>query len=310
MKKIGIVRGMIAGALMSAYVGGAAAQLVCPSPRECEPNYPTAQPIAAGADGKMVVNGRIGALSGAAISDQDLYSFYARKGEVLDIDIDDGIKFGTGRSVQTTLTVLGPSPAFRVERQAMMSTLSEIDEGSVSIFDPYISQFKVPADGIYVVGVTGASQTLMHGGQWTGSISPFNGNGNYTLIISVTPALEELLLINIQVKPGSGEFAPINLKSKGSIPVALISSDDFEALKVDRDSLTFGATGDESSLRKCAWEGEDVGGDSKLDLVCHFENQKTGFGPDNLDGTLKGTIDGKPFKGSGALKVIPAKKDK
>ena len=296
--------------MLAAYGAGAIAQVCPPLPQECEFNYPTAQAVAAGADGKIVIKGVIGVMFGTAMPDQDLFSFYARKGEVLDVDIDDGIKLGTGRSVQTILTVLGPAPAFRVERQAMMSLEPQPEEGSVNIFDPYISQFKVPADGIYVVGVTGANQTLLDGGKVQGFISSFNGNGSYTLIVSVTPAQVELQLINIQVKPGSGEFAPINLKSRGSIPVALISSDEFDALKVDRDSLTFGATGDETSLRKCGWEGENVGGDSKLDLVCHFENQKTDFGPDNLEGILKGTIDGKPFEGRGALKVIPAKKEK
>lgn len=293
MKKIGIVRCMIVGALVSAYVGSAAAQAI----NEIEPNYPAAQPVAFGADGRVVVNGVIGVMFGPAMSDQDLFSFYARKGDVLDVDIDNGIKIpGTpGRSVQTILTVLGPGPAYRVRRQSTIVPFS----------DPHIELFKVPEDGIYIVGVTGNAQTLGDGGVVQGFISSFNGNGNYTLIISMTSS--PVLPISIEVKPGSGEFAPINLKARGSIPVALLTDDDFDALKADRGSITFGATGDEHSLRRCGWEGEDVNGDTRLDLVCHFENQKTGFGPDHLEGVLKGTIDGKPFEGRGALKVLPAK---
>jgi hypothetical protein len=302
MKKIGIVRCMIVGALMSAYAAGAAAQAI----NEIEPNYPFAQPVAFGADGRVVIKGILGVMFGAAIPDQDLFSFHANEGDLLDIDIDNGVKFGTGRSVRTVLNVLGPGPEFKVARQAAkMTELSELDEGSVSPFDPYIEKFRVPKSGIYVVGVTGYDQVLLDGGTPYGSVTQ---NGDYTLIISAVAAAVQQ--INIEVKPGSGEFAPINLKSKGSIPVALISSDDFDALKVDRDSLTFGATGDENSLRKCGWEGEDVGGDSKLDLVCHFDNQATKFGSEDLEGVLKGTINGKPFEGRGVLKVLPAKKPK
>lgn len=305
MKKIGIVRCMIVGALMSAYAAGAAAQAV----NEIEPNYPVAQSLTLGADGKMVVNGVIGVMFGAAVNDQDLYSFYAREGDVLDIDIDNGWKFGTpGRSVDTVLTLFGPGPTYMVER---MSTLGAVDEGSVSIFDPYIARFRASASGTYIVGVTGSPQYLLDGGGWSGFPTQ---NGDYTLIISGASAEAAAPLvqqINIEIKPGSREFAAINpnfLKSKGNIPVALLSSDEFDALKVDRDSLTFGAKGDETSRKNCAPDGRDVNGDGRLDLVCHFENQLAGFGENDLEGVLKGTVDGNPFEGRSVLKVIPATK--
>lgn len=99
----------------------------------------------------------------------------------------------------------------------------------------------------------------------------------------------------------------LDLKSKGNIPVALLSKDGFDALKVDRGSLTFGAKGNENSLRNCAWEGEYVNANDKLrDLVCHFDRQAANFGPEDLEGVLNGTIDGKPFEGRSVLKVLPA----
>ncbi|MEX2199636.1 MAG: PPC domain-containing protein [Burkholderiales bacterium] len=306
MKKIGIVRCMIVGALMSAYAAGAAAQAI---EQDADNNYPKAQPLERGADGTMSVKGVIGVSEFflPIVDDVDLYSFFASEGDVLQIDIDGGIKsstmFGAPRSVDTTLTILGPDPEY-LQRREQATCLAGTDPGSVSPLDPCILNFRVEKSGIYIVAVTANPARVFDGGHVSGSAG---SNGEYLLIVSGASefvAALELKVITIEIKPGSRQFAPINLKSKGSLPVALISSGDFDALKVDRDSLRFGATGDEDSLRKCGWEGENVGGDSKLDLVCHFETQAAEFGPDHTEGVLKGTIDGKPFEGRGVLKVL------
>ena len=62
--------------------------------------------------------------------------------------------------------------------------------------------------------------------------------------------------IDIDIKPGS-HHNTINPKSKGKIPVAILSTEDFDApSKVDRDSLTFGSTGEEDSLAFCNRKGK------------------------------------------------------
>lgn len=320
MRKAGIVHCVIVGALMSVFAAGAAAQAI---EQDADNNYPKAQPLERGVDGTMRVTGVIGVSEFylPPIEDVDLYSFYAREGDVLEIDIDGGIKsntmFGAPRSVDTFLTILGPEAAYPVLRQAS-TCLAGVDLGSVSALDPCILNFRVPADGIYIVAVTGEGTIVLDGGHPYGTT---NSNGEYMLIVSgasempvapppapPAPPAPLVQVINIDIKPGSRVFAPVNPKSKGNIPVALLSNEGFEPLNVDRNSLTFGATGGENSLRKCAWEGQHVNTDDKLDLVCHFETEKTGFGPDNTEGVLKGTIGGKPFVGYGALKILPAPK--
>lgn len=323
MNKTSAIRSLILGVLLTAYGASAAAQAIqeCSAPPEGgDCNYPNAQPLIRGADGTMSVKGVIGVSEfwATAVQDVDLYSFYAREGDVLTIDIDGGIKnstlFGAPRSVDTTLTVLGPSPEYAVLRQSL-TCLAGVYGASVSSKDPCILNFRVEKDGIYVVAVTGDPVIVIDGGNIVGDMP--SSNGEYLLIVTgasdmpapaPTPAAQVVQVINIDIKPGSRLFAPINPKSKGNIPVALLSNAEFDALKVDRNSLTFGATGDENSLRKCGWEGEDVNGDGRLDLVCHFQTEMTGFGPEHGDGVLKGTIDGKPFEGSGALKILPAAK--
>ena len=112
-------------------------------------------------------------------------------------------------------------------------------------------------------------------------------------------------VVRIDIKPGSFPNV-INLKSKGKIPVAILSSSSFDAPSlVDTSSLTFGRTGDETSLAFCNASPEDVNGDGRLDLVCHFETQKAGFQAGNTLGTLKGrTTDGGLIIGTDSVRVI------
>jgi hypothetical protein len=111
--------------------------------------------------------------------------------------------------------------------------------------------------------------------------------------------------VNIDLKPGS-QSNPINLKSIGKIPVAILSTADFNALsQVDRASLTFGRTGEEHSLASCNKGGEDVNGDGWLDLVCQFKTQSSGFQIGNTEGILKGlTVDGLFLEGSDSVRIL------
>jgi hypothetical protein len=80
-------------------------------------------------------------------------------------------------------------------------------------------------------------------------------------------------------------------------------------MNVDTQSPTFGATGAEMSLSHCGRSGEDVNGDGRLDLVCHFENQKAGFEKGDLEGIVRGKMKwGSSFEGRGLLKVVPEKR--
>jgi len=110
--------------------------------------------------------------------------------------------------------------------------------------------------------------------------------------------------VSIDIKPGS-DTNPINIKSKGKTPVAILSTEDFDAPSmVDTSSLAFGKTGDESSLAFCDDDPEDVNEDGLLDLVCLFNTRKTGFQLGDLKGILKGkTVDDIPLEGSDVVRI-------
>lgn len=126
-----------------------------------------------------------------------------------------------------------------------------------------------------------------------------NGQGN-SPIIAEPPTMD----VYIDVAPGSAANM-INLKST-SVPVAILSSEGFNALtEVDRSSLTFGKTGNESSFISCLKGGRDVNLDGRLDLVCNFRVRLTGLIVGDAVAILKGsTVAGLPFEASDSVMVI------
>jgi hypothetical protein len=96
------------------------------------------------------------------------------------------------------------------------------------------------------------------------------------------------------------QLPTIDLREEDDVEVAILSSNVFDAtLRVDSNSLTFGRTGDERSLRSCERYGEDINGDGIPDLVCHFRIGIVGFQPTDALAILRGrTVDGTPIEGN------------
>jgi hypothetical protein len=114
--------------------------------------------------------------------------------------------------------------------------------------------------------------------------------------------------ISIEVKPGKREIMPIQSFARGSVPVALLSSAEFDATTVDQGSLKFGKTGNEETWVRCNGGGSDVDGDGRPDLICHFALDKANFAVGDTSGVLTGkTVSGDDFEGRGLLKVLPSK---
>src|SRR6185295_12864210 len=114
----------------------------------------------------------------------------------------------------------------------------------------------------------------------------------------------QTMTVTIAIKPGEDPVT-INSKSKGTIPVAVLSSPLFDAVaQVDQTSLTFGHTGSEKSLAFCSGP-QDVNGDGLLDLVCHFNTPLTQFQGGDTKGILKGKIlGGNTMMGTDSVVVV------
>lgn len=107
--------------------------------------------------------------------------------------------------------------------------------------------------------------------------------------------VDETLHPAIDVKPGD-ESNAINLKSKGKVDVAVLSSATFDATTVVIDSLRFGRTGLEDSLSRNG-RGEpryrltDVNGDGRVDLLVQFDIGLTRFQVGDTEAILTGRTD-------------------
>lgn len=298
----------------------AAAALVCAAPTlaaagvaETEPNNTpvTAQALRA-PSGSAEVDAVLGSLTARA-DDLDFFAFRARAGDVITIDVEDG--YGGKVPVDLYLAVFKPLgtaaatgtvPAgYRIDR------VSDNADGPRT--DPRVDNYAVPADGVYLVGISNYPRYFRDDG--TVANAAWFMSGDYRLVVS--GASPSILAVSIDIRPGSSELAPINPKAQGRIPVAILSSGAFDALSVDPATLRFGPTGSEPSFSSCAGlgkkgkgalAGEDLNGDGLLDLVCHFENAAAGFRIGDLEGILTGrTAGGEAFEGRGWLRVVPQK---
>lgn len=264
---------------------------------EVEINHPIskAQYLAIPAD-PVTISAKLG---DGYSADIDYYTFSGKAGDVVDVDIDHGYAPPTSY-LDTLIAIFDAAPNYRVLR--MNDDSRPIDEGSTSAVDSRIVGFVLPTTGEYVVGVTNYPRRFVNGGSVVGTTAR---TGTYTLVISgVSPSV---LQVAIDIKPGS-DIAAVNPKSRGKVPVALLSGPSFDPAMVDVTSLTFGSTGNESSLDKCHADGEDRNADGIADIVCQFENQIANFKASDAEGILRGrTSDGRAIEGRGFLKVIPVK---
>jgi len=107
----------------------------------------------------------------------------------------------------------------------------------------------------------------------------------------------------VDVKPGSDEN-PVNLKSKGVIPVAILTTEGFDTADVDVTTLKFGP----GEATPAHWALEDVDDDGDVDLILHFRTQSTGIAAEDTTVTLTGeTTGGLAFTGTNPIKIVPSK---
>jgi len=299
-------------------------------------------------DGQVVVTGAIGNTFAPAgtprvdVPDIDYYSFHGNAGDKVTIDIDFGFKGANfsetnpegERNLDSIIAIWGPAPT-TAETPRFFLTSDDTgtgDEGSIPILnsnppiyrDARLDAVVLPATGEYTIGVTSGGvfqtvpRTFLDDGSATAFIGNSLSNGRYTLIISgisapvvqppAPPAPPAVLPIGIDIRPGVDRIARVDPKSRGVIPVALLSSEGFDARKVDSGSVRFGPTGKEATALRCTKRGVDVNHDRARDMVCIFDNQATRFDPSHEKGKITGTIGGKQFEGEGSLKVIPVKR--
>lgn len=112
--------------------------------------------------------------------------------------------------------------------------------------------------------------------------------------------------VTIDIKPGSHPNS-INLGSHGTVPVAILSTADFDATTVDPLSVTLA-----NAHVKLKGKGtpmassQDVNGDGRLDLVVHVETEALELSPTSKKAILDGkTFSGMVIRGLDSVRVVP-----
>jgi hypothetical protein len=114
------------------------------------------------------------------------------------------------------------------------------------------------------------------------------------------PPMAPCLERSIDVKPCSDPNS-INLKSKGVVPVAVLTTDDFDATTVDPATVSF------ASALPLRWTVEDVCPfDGRDDLLFHFETQELDLNEESTEAFLTGyTSDGEFIWGKDTVNIVP-----
>lgn len=119
------------------------------------------------------------------------------------------------------------------------------------------------------------------------------------------------IAVDIDIKPGAYPNS-VNLGSKGLVPVAILSSEDFDAAWIDADTIVMASAGvairgkGNNTLAKL----EDVNGDGLADLVCHIETENFDPGAFDdgwacLEGQTFEEFGGESFEGCDEITIVP-----
>jgi hypothetical protein len=112
-------------------------------------------------------------------------------------------------------------------------------------------------------------------------------------------------IVAIDIKPGSTPNS-INPTSQGVVPVAILTTNTFDATTVDRGSVRFGHTGVEAAPVHSAVE--DVNADGRADVILQFDMQSTGIACGDTSALLAGkTSSGGAIKGADSIRTIGCK---
>ena len=151
-------------------------------------------------------------------------------------------------------------------------------------------------------------QVTFSGGSGTltanyGNQSPFNlsFSGPDILVVYLEDPVTNVEQARIDIKPGSYPNS-INLKSNGVVPVAVLTTEDFDATTVDPATVEFAGA---SPLR---WTLCDVDDDGDVDMLFHFKTQELNLDENSTEAELTGqTNGGDDISGTDDVRIVPQK---
>jgi WD40 repeat protein len=134
----------------------------------------------------------------------------------------------------------------------------------------------------------------------TGTVSNIRSTTNPTQGMGFAPPC-----VVIDIKPES-DVNPVNPRSHGVIPVAILGSEFFDVTTVDQSTLAFGQNGAPIAHKRAHFA--DVNDDSLMDLLAHFRTQETGIAAGDNETCLSAeTFDGTMIEACDGVRTVPVR---
>jgi hypothetical protein len=137
---------------------------------------------------------------------------------------------------------------------------------------------------------------------WGTPVNPWAGGWD-AFVAKIGFAIE---IVNIDIKP-DGFPNSINLRSRGTVPVAILSSPTFDASTVDASSVTLAGAAVELKGRGIPMTSlEDVNGDGLMDLILHIATEALTLTGADTEAVLEGrTTSGQLIRGVETVRIVP-----
>jgi hypothetical protein len=198
-------------------------------------------------------------------------------------------------NTQPLVAITDPADGTSVVEGALLSfagTANDAEDGDLGAALVWESTI----DGSLGVGAS-TDATLSRGVHTITATSTDSGGlpGSVQITVTIT---EVPRVVNIDVLPGDAANVVFPNQS-GNLPVAILSSADFNASTVDPDSLRFGLG---EATRTGDVEISDVDGQFGNDTTVHFRIQDSGIFCDDTEVSVYGeTLEGSPIAGTGSI---------
>ena len=169
--------------------------------------------------------------------------------------------------------------------------------------DPANNDFHLSAESPAIdTGSNSAPNLPTH--DFEGDSRILDGNGDGAALVDmgideVVPWAPVVVEVVIDIRPGN-EHNFVQLSSHSTLPVAILTTPEFDANTVDYTKVVFAGVGPVN------WEWEDVDRDGDVDLLLYFSIQELNLDENSTEATLTGvTYDGTLIEGTDMVDTVP-----